>query len=66
MIHVAGQYNVAPSETFPLPFPAGMTVRLKFPVTGLLANVAITVVFADKVTTQEPVPEQPPPVHPAK
>ena len=33
-------------------------------VLEVLVNVAVTVVAADSVTLQEPVPEQPPPLQP--
>src|SRR5438046_1785759 len=46
----------------PLPVPAGVTVRVK--VCGV--KVAVTVVAAETVPTQVPVPEQPPPLQPVK
>jgi hypothetical protein len=48
--------------TVPLPVPALVTVR----VTGSSVNVAVTDVAAERVTVQIPVPEQLPPVQPAK
>jgi len=48
--------------TVPLPVPAGVTVRVK--VCG--EKVAVTVVAAETVTTQVPVPVQPPPLQPLK
>src|SRR5438552_7389138 len=47
--------------TVPLPVPAGVTVRVKV----CTVKVALTVVAAESVTLQEPVPEQPPPLQPA-
>jgi len=47
--------------TVPSPDPALVTVRVK---AGL--KVAVTVMFAVMVTVHVPVPEQPPPLHPAK
>ena len=51
--------------TVPAPFPALLTVRLA--LTGTAVNVAVTAVMALSVTTQTPVPVQPPlqPVNPA-
>jgi len=46
--------------TVPLPVPALLTVSAKDDCT----NVAVTVVAAFRVTTQVPVPEQPPPLQP--
>src|SRR3989441_6267788 len=48
--------------TVPLPVPAGVTVRVK--VCG--EKVAVIVVAAETVTTQVPVPVQPPPLQPLK
>jgi hypothetical protein len=48
--------------TVPLPVPILLTVRL----TGCKANMAVTVVAADRETMHGPVPEQPPPLHPKK
>jgi len=47
--------------TVPLPAPGLFTVRVKV---GVGSNVAATVMAAFMVTTQEPVPEQPPPLQP--
>ena len=47
--------------TIPLPDPALLTVRGK-----VWIKVAVTVVAAVKVTVQEPVPVQAPPLHPLK
>ncbi len=47
--------------TVPLPVPAVLTVRAK-----VWLKVAVTVVVADMLTVQEPVPEQPPPLQPPK
>src|SRR3989449_785364 len=48
--------------TVPLPVPAGVTVRVK--VCG--EKVAVTVVAAETVTVQAPVPVHPPPLQPVK
>src|SRR5437773_7101489 len=48
--------------TVPLPVPALLTAR----VTLCGVKVAVTVVAAFRVTEQVPVPEQPPPLQPAK
>ena len=48
--------------TVPLPLPALLTVSAKL---GRL-KVAVTVVAAETVTTQVPVPEHPPPLQPLK
>src|SRR5437762_13524278 len=48
--------------TVPLPVPALLTVRAKL---GRL-KVAVTVVAAESVSTQAPVPEHPPPLQPLK
>src|SRR2546428_8534928 len=48
--------------TVPLPVPALLTVSAKL---GRL-KVAVTVVAAETVTTQVPVPVQPPPLQPLK
>src|SRR5207244_10324548 len=48
--------------TVPLPFPAGVTVRVKV----CSVKVAVTVVPAERVIVHDPVPEQPPPVQPLK
>ena len=48
-------------ETEPVPVPALVTVSVR----GMRVNVAVTVVSAPSVTTHVPVPEQPPPDHPA-
>ncbi len=48
--------------TVPLPVPFSVTVSGK--VWACRVNVAVTVVAAFMVTTQEPVPEQPPPLQP--
>src|SRR5436190_736268 len=48
--------------TVPLPVPALETVRVK--VCGV--KVAVTVVAAEHLTVQAPVPEQPPPLQPLK
>src|SRR5262249_11758285 len=45
-----------------VPVPDPLTVR----VTACLVNVAVTAVAAFMVRVQAPVPEQPPPLHPAK
>jgi hypothetical protein len=45
-----------------VPGPCAVTVRTK----PWNVNVAVTVVAAFRVTTHEPVPEQPPPLQPAK
>jgi hypothetical protein len=47
--------------TVPAPAPAGETVSVK-----VGAKVAVTVVAAEIVTVQDPVPEQPPPLQPVK
>ena len=47
--------------TVPLPVPAFVTVSAK-----VGSKVAVTVVAADMVTMQAPVPEQFPPVQPVK
>ena len=47
--------------TVPLPVPAFVTVSAK-----VGSKVAVTVVAADIVTVQEPVPEHPPPLQPLK
>src|SRR5438132_6829110 len=47
--------------TVPVPAPAGVTVNTK-----VGAKVAVTVVAAESVTVQAPVPEQPPPLQPVK
>jgi hypothetical protein len=61
--HVAPQSTPAGTDvTVPTPAPARTTVNVC--VTTL--NVAVTVVAALSVTTQVPVPEHPPPLHPAK
>jgi len=49
--------------TVPLPVPAFVTVRVKV---SEASKVAVTVVAADTVTLQEPVPAQPPPLQPVK
>src|SRR2546430_8345726 len=54
--------------------PAGLLVRVPMPVPALLTvrvrvcgvKVAVTVVAAETVTVQGPVPAQPPPVQPVK
>jgi hypothetical protein len=51
--------------TVPLPVPALVTVRVKLCEVSKL-KVAVTVVLAVTVMTHVPVPEQPPPLHPAK
>src|SRR5262245_65687593 len=48
--------------TVPLPAPALLTVRAKLGT----SKVAVTVVAADSITLQVPVPVQPPPLHPVK
>src|SRR5206468_870570 len=48
--------------TVPLPVPLGLTVNVKV----CSAKVAVTVVAAPSVTRHVPVPEQPPPLQPAK
>src|SRR5207244_10741635 len=48
--------------TVPLPAPALLTVS----VLGCRSKLAVTVVVAVRVTVQEPVPEQPPPLQPVK
>ncbi len=48
--------------TVPLPVPARTTASETPPT----LNVAVTVVFAVRVTLQVPVPLHPPPLHPAK
>src|SRR5207247_5523256 len=48
--------------TVPLPVPAGVTVRVKL----CRVKVAVTVVAAETVTAQVPVPEQLPPLQPVK
>src|SRR5205809_6063380 len=48
--------------TVPLPVPAGVTVRVKL----CRVKVAVTVVAAERVTVQAPVPEHPPPLQPVK
>src|SRR2546425_9172132 len=48
--------------TVPLPVPAGVTVRANV----CRVKVAVTVVAAESVTTQAPVPEHPPPLQPLK
>src|SRR2546426_11445434 len=50
--------TIAPAMTV-----AGLAVRLGGTLTP---KVAVTVVAADMVTVQEPVPEQPPPLQPLK
>src|SRR5437879_4172079 len=64
-----GAEHVAPQATptgllvtVPAPAPAVVTVRVK----DCTANVAATEVAAFSVTTQAPVPEQPPPLQPVK
>src|SRR5437879_8420220 len=64
-----GAEHVAPQATptgllvtVPAPAPAVVTVRVK----DCRANVAVTEVAAFSVTTQAPVPEQPPPLQPVK
>ena len=55
--------------TVPLPVPAAVTVSptaVDVGATGDAVNVADTVVGAVTVTVQVPVPEQPPPLQPAK
>jgi len=62
-VHVAPQ--VIPTGelvTVPLPVPALLTVSAKL---GRL-KVAVTVVAAESVSTQAPVPEHPPPLQPLK
>src|SRR5204863_412582 len=62
-VHVAPQ--VIPTGelvTVPLPVPALLTVSAKL---GRL-KVAVTVVAAESVSTQAPVPEQPAPLQPVK
>jgi hypothetical protein len=49
-------------ETVPL--PAIVTVNATVPVVEV--NIGVTVVAADKLKVQLPVPEQPPPLHPVK
>ena len=64
-----GALHVAPQL-----IPAGALVTVPAPVPDLLTdnandcrlNVAVTLCAAFIVTTQVPVPEQPPPLHPAK
>ena len=48
-------------ETVPLPLPVVLTVRVR-----IWTKVAVTVVAAVKVTVQESVPVQAPPLHPLK
>src|SRR6478752_2490203 len=48
--------------TVPVPVPAFVTVSVR----SMSVNVAVTVVSAVRVTTQLPVPEQPPPDQPVK
>src|SRR2546425_5126085 len=48
--------------TVPLPVPAGVTVRANV----CRVKVAVTVVAAESVSTQAPVPEHPPPLQPLK
>src|SRR5436309_2671942 len=48
--------------TVPLPVPAGVTVRVKL----CRVKVAVTVVAAERVTAQGPVPEHLPPLQPVK
>src|SRR5207253_964531 len=58
-VHVAPQVIPAGAlVTVPLPVPARVTVRVKV----CSVKVAVTVVAAESVTTQVPVPEQPPPL----
>jgi hypothetical protein len=62
--HVVGQLiPVGALVTVPVPVPASATVKAKPLVFEL--KVAVTVVAAFNVTTQVPVPAQPPPLHPA-
>ena len=50
--------------TVPVPLPDVVSENVT--VGGTVLKVAVTVVFALRVTTQVPMPVQPPPVHPAK
>jgi hypothetical protein len=60
-------------QSTPQLIPAGLLVTVPVPVPALTTlrvyefklNMAVTVVAAVIVTVQPPVPEQPPPVHPA-
>jgi hypothetical protein len=62
-VQVAPQLMPVGTEvTVPVPLPAGTMVR----PTMLSTNVAVMVRAPCIVVTQVPVPEQPPPVQPAK
>ncbi len=62
--HVLPQL-MGPPETTPVPVPFLVTFSVQYVPPPVVLNVAVTVLAASIVTVHVPVPEHPPPLHPA-